>query len=88
MKPTWVAFLLGALVWVPMGVFLMALCVAAARGDIEHETQVRELRAFEKGRKARLDAIWCAMEGDLRRKVVQDVIANDTASTGADRRAS
>ena len=85
MSPTWVAFFLGALVWVPMGVFLMALCVAAARGDIESETLNRELRAFEKGRKAGRDWLWCEMEGDLRRKVVQDVIANDTASTGADR---
>ena len=85
MSPGWTGFFVGAFVWVPMGVFISALCVAAARGDIERETQNREARAFEKGKKAGRDMLWCAFEGDLRRKVAQDIIANDTASTGADR---
>jgi len=68
MSPVWVAFFLGAVVWCPMGVFLMALLVAGARGDIERETVNREMRAFEKGRKAGVDSLWCRMEGDLRKR--------------------
>lgn len=89
MSPVWVAFLLGAIVWVPMGTMLSALCFAAARGDIEREAKDREDRAesrgFARGKRAGSDAMWCAMEGDLRRKVAQDIIRDDTATTGADR---
>ncbi len=68
MSPTWVAFLLGAIVWVPMGVLLSALCVAAARGDIEREMQAEYTRGLEKGRAL------------AHANAMHDIIANDTAS--------
>ena len=83
MSPTWVAFLTAAIVWLPLGFMAGAKLASMAskhREERAHQDGVE--RGIALGRKA----VWCQMEGDLRRRVVQDIISDDTAAAFAEPR--
>ncbi len=83
--PAMVALFLGLFLGCNGGVIIAGILAAAARQDACEDAY---LRGLDRGKKLGRDSLWCAMEGDMRRRVVQDVIANDTAATGADRPAA
>ena len=78
---TWVAFGLAAIVWLPLG-----LAIGLAVGRLVTKIACRrawhegELAGLERGKRLGRETLFCAVDGDLRRRVVQDVIADDSAT--------
>ncbi|MFA6046803.1 MAG: hypothetical protein WC718_17610 [Phycisphaerales bacterium] len=83
MSPGWVGFIVGAFVGAWGGIILFAPFALRARRRAERASY---LDGLAKGKELGRKAVWCEVAGDLRTRTVHDIIASDTASTGADRR--
>jgi hypothetical protein len=81
MSRTWVAFFVSSIVWFPLGLVVgMLFMRVLARIAKERAWQEGRLEGLEAGKRIGREALFCAFEADLRRKVVQDVIADDSAA--------